>query len=373
MRNNNATFWRGLCAVMALMLIGISIYEISKDKQKSSPAADKTAVVEEAALKGDETLTFWNDCDAKNELIDYVEDVTKEGDADYIPAENRIAVFDMDGTLFCETDPTFFEWNMYVYRVLEDPDYKDKATKEQIDLANRFKATFKDRATSAELDQDHAKLGDEIFKGMTLDEYSQFVKAFMDQPAPSYDGMTRGEAFYQPMIQVISYLKSNGFKVYICSGTDRFTLRELIADKLDIPAEQVIGTDPALVADHQEKEDDPAYDYSAEDELVRGEKMLGKNVEMNKVENIMQEIGKQPVLAFGNSGGDYSMAEFTITENPYTSKAFMVCCDDLERENGSNERADTVKDACQKNGWIPISMKDDWNTIYGEGVTYHKK
>ena len=85
--------------------------------------------------------------------------------------------------------------------------------------------------------------------------------------------------------------------------------------------------------------------------------------------NVMQEIGRQPVLSFGNSSGDYSMAEYVITNNKYKSMAFMLCCDDLERENGKLDAAQSMQEACQKNGWIPVSMKNDWKTIYGEGVT----
>jgi hypothetical protein len=90
---------------------------------------------------------------------------------------------------------------------------------------------------------------------------------------------------------------------------------------------------------------------------------------MNKVSVIQQEIGVQPVLSFGNSSGDNSMANFVIDDNPYSSKAFMLCCDDLERENGNTEKADKMRKCCEENGWTAISMKDDWKTIYGDSVT----
>ena len=84
----------------------------------------------------------------------------------------------------------------------------------------------------------------------------------------------------------------------------------------------------------------------------------------------MQEIGQQPVLSFGNSSGDSSMAEYVISNNPYKSLAFMLCCDDLERENGSISKANDMYKLCETYGWLPISMKNDWTTIYGNGVTY---
>ena len=90
---------------------------------------------------------------------------------------------------------------------------------------------------------------------------------------------------------------------------------------------------------------------------------------MNKVTGIGQEIGQQPVLCFGNSSGDEAMANFTINNNKYKSAAYMLCCDDTERENGNITKADKMRESCEKNGYTAISMKDDWKTIYGENVT----
>ncbi len=84
---------------------------------------------------------------------------------------------------------------------------------------------------------------------------------------------------------------------------------------------------------------------------------------------ILQEIGKQPVLSFGNSTGDASMAEFVTSNNPYPSMAFMLCCDDEVRENGSASKAEKMEKLCAEYDWVPVSMKDDWATIYGDGVT----
>ena len=90
---------------------------------------------------------------------------------------------------------------------------------------------------------------------------------------------------------------------------------------------------------------------------------------MNKVSVIMQEIGQQPVLSFGNSTGDASMAEYVTSSNPYKSLAFMLCCDDTERENGSASKADKMFKLCEEFDWVPVSMKNDWTTIYGDDVT----
>ena len=111
------------------------------------------------------------------------------------------------------------------------------------------------------------------------------------------------------------------------------------------------------------------YVFDDDDQLVLSGNFIIKNLDMNKVTVIMQEIGQQPVLSFGNSSSDSSMAEYVTTNNKYKSLAFMLCCDDTERENGNPEKAKKMANSCTENGWTAISMKNDWKTIYGEGVT----
>jgi hypothetical protein len=153
------------------------------------------------------------------------------------------------------------------------------------------------------------------------------------------------------------------------TGTDRFIARGVTKDVLNIPRSRIIGSDETLVASGQGTQDGLDYTFTANDKLVLGGDFIIKDLNMNKVTNIMQEIGSQPVLSFGNSSSDSAMAEYTVTNNKYKSLAFMVCCDDLVRENGNLEKADQMKDLCSQNGWVPISMKNDWKTIYGDGVT----
>ena len=184
--------------------------------------------------------------------------------------------------------------------------------------------------------------------------------------------MTRGEAFYKPMLQVIDYLQANGFKVYVVSGTDRFIVRGLLKDSVNIPRNQIIGSDENLVAVHQGSTDGLDYTYTDKDKVILGGQFIIKNLKMNKVSVIVQEIGIQPVLSFGNSTGDAAMAEYTTTNNKYKSLAFMLCCDDLERENGNEEKADQMEQLCKQYDWVPVSMKNDWKTIYGENVTRKK-
>ena len=182
--------------------------------------------------------------------------------------------------------------------------------------------------------------------------------------------MKRGEGWYKPMLQVVEYLQANDFTVYVVSGTDRFIVRGIVYNSpLNIPMGQVIGSDEALVSNNQGDTDGLDYVFDASDSLVLSGEFIIKNLKMNKVTVIAQEIGEQPVLSFGNSTGDSSMAEYTVNKNPYKSLAFMLCCDDLERENGNTEKAAKMYDLCEQHNWIPVSMKNDWTTIYGEGVT----
>ena len=325
--------------------------------------------VEAASVSGEEALIDWTDGGiAKQELIDYVDTVTNPMSVDYIPVDDRIAVFDMDGTIVCETDPVYFDFCLLKYRVLDDPTYKDKASDFERNVAIQIQRKFNGEDVDISM-VDHGKAVASAFSGMTVDEMEDYVKAFKNQPEPGYTGMTRGEAFYQPMLEVINYLEANEFTVYVVSGTDRLITRGLCDGMLDLPPSQMIGSDETLVADHQDGEDGLDYEYEDNDELVLGGEFMVKNLNMNKVSVIAQEIGKQPVLAFGNSASDSSMLEYTTRDNRFKSLAFMICCDDTVRENGNLEKAQKMVDLCNEKDWIPVSMKNDWTTIYGDGVS----
>ena len=324
-----------------------------------------------AKKSGEEYLSLWTDeAPLKIELIAFVEAATDPSSPDYIPEENRIAVFDMDGTLLCETDRDYFDHTLLAYRVLEDPEYKDKASDFEKQVANTIVEKSKTTSPVGGLDVDHGKAVASAFKGMTIKEFDDYVQQFKQLPMPGYDGMKRGDSFYLPMIQVIEYLQANDFIIYIQSGTDRLITRGIFHNSvIDIPDSQIIGSDVQFVATHQGDTDGREYTFQADDEVILGGEFLVKNLKMNKVRTIVQEIGLQPVLSFGNSTGDAAMANYTINNNPYPSLALMLCCDDTVRENGNPEKADEMYALCVENGWIPISMRDDWTTIYGDGVT----
>lgn len=366
-----------LVCVSTLYALGVGWKNKTTDSSKQptsqaeSQANVQTAEGEETKVTDGKTmLSLWTEgAESKQKLIDYIESVTTEGSTDFIPVENRIAVFDLDGTLFCETDPNYFDYTMLLYRVTEDPDYKDKASDFEKEVAEKIQ-TINDGGKAAEgLEVDHGKAVASAFSGMTVDEFEAYIEEFKKQPMPSFDGMTRGEGFYKPMLQVIDYLQANDFTVYIVSGTDRFIVRGIAKGTLDLPAGQIIGSDESLVAEDQGDVDGLDYVFDDDDKVVLGGDFLIKNLKMNKVTVIAQEIGVQPVLSFGNSTGDASMAEYATSNNPYKSLAFMLCCDDTERENGNVEKADKMVSLCEEFDWVPVSMKNDWTTIYGDGVT----
>ena len=203
---------------------------------------------------------------------------------------------------------------------------------------------------------------------MTVDEFQDYVNKFGSQPAPGYEGMTRAESLYKPMLEILDLLDEYGFTAYVVSGTDRLIVRGGLRDTLGLPMNRIIGSDETLVASGQGDTDGLKYQFTKDDRLITGGDFIIKNLKMNKVSVIAQEIGIQPVLSFGNTTGDQSMADYTINNNPYRSMAFMLCCDDTDREYGNIKKADKMYGLCDEHGWIPVSMKNDWTTIYGENV-----
>ena len=320
--------------------------------------------------KNENVLSSWTDSSKlKTELTSYINVITDKNSKDFIPVENRIAVFDMDGTLCCETDPGYFDHKLLYHRVMEDKDYKDKASEEEKETAKIIKTYFDTGEYPKGLDVKHGKAVATAFKGMSLEEFNNYVKKYANEEMQGYNNMTNKEAFYKPMIEVVDFLQANDFKVYIVSGTDRLITRGLAEGVINIPLSQMIGSDESLVASNQGEKDGLDYTYTKDDKVITGGEFLIKNLKMNKVSVIEQEIGEQPVLCFGNSSGDEAMANFTINNNKYKSAAYMLCCDDVTRENGNIEKANKMYESCEKNGYTSISMNNDWKTIYGDNVS----
>ncbi len=353
---------RILCTLLVGMIVLGSLAEIQAASREEIAAV-------RVSRRGD--FHYWSeDSRVIRKLKSYVRDVTNKGSANFIPVEDRITVFDLDGTLICETAPCYFEWMMYLERALYDDSYTPcEADGEYAKIveAEIQAGHFSQDKFPRDMSLRQARSQEAVFSGMTAAEYADFVHKFMEKPVSGLSNLKYGEGFYLPMVEVVKYLQANDFTVYIVSGTDRSLLRILVCDVLNIKPNCIIGTDAEVKAAHQGEQDGLNYVYRNDDYLVRGQ-LIMKNLKMNKVELIDREIGKQPVLAFGNSGGDSSMLNYTICNNKYRSASFMVLCDDLDRELGSLLKADKCRKMAEENGWITVSMKNDFRTIYGDTV-----
>ncbi len=288
-------------------------------------------------------LTLWNPCESVTALEEYVNDVTNPSSKNFIKKEDRIATFDMDGTFVGELYPTYFEYNLLEYRALDDPAYKDKAPADVKEAAQDIRDFVRNgKALPSHFDMKHAYAAAKAYSGMTLSEFDAYVKAYAAKPANGFSGMTYGQSFYKPMLQVFEYLKANGFTFYVVSGSDRYICRAL-TESIGIPSNR-------------------------DEELIRTDELIIKNLKTNKVKQISQEIGKVPVLSFGNSSGDCSMHNYCLSNKTYKTAVFMLIADDNARDHANREKALNLAKQWRENGYHVISMKDDFKTIYGEGV-----
>ena len=337
----------------------------SEEAAESKSEASSEAQAEDVSEKAE--LEYWTDGSPAAESIkQYVEEVTDESSDKYIPVEDRIAVFDMDGTIIGELYPSYFEYMMFIHRALYDENYE--APKDMKEFASALEEGIKTGKLPENNERLHAKYAGMSYAGMTIDELKDYTKEFMKSEAEGFTNLTRGDAFYKPMVSLVSYLDANDFQCYIVSGSDRTICRAVIDDKLPIPENRVIGMSYTMVAKGQGDTDGLDYVYSKDDDVILGGDLIIKTIKMNKVSEIALEIGKVPVLSFGNSSGDLSMAQYTVNNEQYESKAYMVLCDDTEREKGNLEKADSMKKTCEEMGLETISMRDDFATIYGDDV-----
>ncbi len=340
-----------LCLVLFLLLGLCSCIKAS---------AEETAETEEI-------FADWNDgAPALGALIEYVEAVTDQSSPDYIPPADRIAVFDMDSTLCAELCPGYLEYYLLAWRILKDPNYTPDA--EMLEFGRMLRDHTLDKSFPDNMDMLHAVHAAKAYAGMTLKEFADFVTGCLIRNVDGFEGMTYATSFFTPMIEVVEYLQDHDFKVFICSGSDRFVCRTFIEGMLDIPYENIIGMDVGVEATGQQGEDGLNYVFKAGDDIIRTDKLLIKNLKMNKVEQIVQEIGRKPVLSFGNSSGDVSMHMYTISNNPYRSAAFMLVADDDVRDYGDPVKGESLKAQWADAGFQVISMRDDFRTIYGDKV-----
>ena len=312
------------------------------------------------------------DSTAMRSIVEFVSASVDEASAGYIPVEDRVAVFDMDGTLYGERFPTYFNDWLYIQRALYDDSYQAP------DELKAFAQAWEDKVLRGvpieDFDAKERELGPKLYEGLTPDAYADVVRKFKAMDVYGFEGMTYGEAFFQPMVSLVKYLRENDYAVYIVSATYRDAVRVMTEGVLDqyIPSDRVIGTDLLYVASGDADQDDMFYELTPEDELVIAGRLFLKNQKTNKAAMIQQEIGRVPVLAFGNSTGDFSMATYTLQNGKYGGRAYMLLCDDTGRDYGDPDVAAAFKARCDANGFFTISERDEFETLYPVGAHMKK-
>ena len=297
-------------------------------------------------------------------LRDYVAKVTNPADkANFIPERDRIAVFDMDGTLACETFYTYYDTMMFIEYCLYD--HPERVSDELKEIAASIEPGYL-------ADENLARNFAKAYAGMTVEEFYQYVVDFGKKETASFENMRYIDNFYLPMVELVEFLYDNGFQIYVISGTERTTTRAIVANspiRDFVAPNHVIGTDfEVKQPGHEDESSNMNFKYEDGDELVLTGGFIQKNLNANKSIYIEREIGQRPVLAFGNSGSDTSMMNYTIdSRNPYPAMAFMIVADDDVREWGKQDWAAKSADYIAK-GYVPISMRNDFAQIYPAGI-----
>ena len=306
-------------------------------------------------------MPSWNDGAAKQAIVDFVKATTDKSSPDFVPPEERIATFDQDGTLWVE-HPMYSQVMYSLERV-------PALVKAKPELANvePFKTVLSgDREAMAKLTtHDLEKILAATLTGMTVEDFTAEAEKWMAAAKDPRWKRPFTELTYQPMQEVLSYLRANGFKTYIVTGGGQDFVRVYSERVYGIPPEQVVGTAGSTT-----------YSYNAEGKpiLTKEPKLLLNDNDAGKPEGIHLMIGRRPVAAFGNSTGDQQMLEYTGAGDGTRLKV-LVLHDDANREYayGPAEGLPDTKvgaftqdlyDEAKKDGWIVISMKNDWKRIF---------
>lgn len=238
-----------------------------------------------------------------------------------------------------------------------------------------------------ELDYDAIAAEAKIYKGFSIEDHKNFVLKFAEKNVKCFTNLKFKDLFYLPMIELVEYLQLNDFIVYIVSASDRFLIREYLKFHFKIPEQNVIASDVELMPKSEEQNFEKTgklneyLNFEKNDYLIRNGNLIKKNVNLSKVRMIAREIGKIPVLSFGNSNSDIPVQNYVLSGKKYRREAYMVVADDIKREYGVDSfdekgNVDTTKSdeikkmwESEKYGYKVISMRDDFKTIYGDNVT----
>jgi phosphoserine phosphatase len=304
-------------------------------------------------------LTSWHDTPTRAAIVEFVEQVTDEGGARYVPPADRVATFDNDGTLWCEK-PMPIELGFILERLAEMAEADESLRRRQPWKAARER----DYHWLGEVITKHYHGDDadvkvlmagmlQAFAGMDVEDYSAAAGAFIrDGTHP-----TLGRAFhrcgYLPMIELLAYLEANGFTNYIASGGDRDFMRPITGDVYNIPSERVIGSSNALR--YLEDEDGGTVSYAAEPDVF--------DDGVVKPIRIWSRIGRRPSVAGGNSNGDIPMLRYAGGKQRPALR-LLVLHDDADREFAYTAGAEASLETAAARGWTVISIKNDWATVF---------
>jgi phosphoserine phosphatase len=305
-------------------------------------------------------LPSWNDTAAKKAIVTFVEKVTKEGSPDFVPVPERIATFDNDGTLWCE-QPLPVQLYFVLDRVKAlAPQHPEWKTQEP--FASLLKGDLKTALAGG--DRALLELTMATHTGMTTVEFEQIVKDWIATAKHPKTGKLYTEMVYQPMLELLAYLRANGFKTFIVSGGGIEFMRPWAERVYGIPPEQVVGS--SVKTKFEMRDGKPV--------LVRLPELNFNDDKGGKPVGINQHIGRRPVMAFGNSTGDQQMLEYTQGGSGARFE-LLVLHDDAAREYayGPARGLPDVKlgaftpaldEYARKNGWTVVSMKDDWKQVF---------
>lgn len=299
-------------------------------------------------------LPSWNNTDTKQSIINFVESVTDESNEAFIPIKDRIAVFDNDGNLWSEQPMYFqvlFAFDFIKKNAQDHPEWvKNPTLKAIIDNDQKTISNFGVHQLLDIVSASHGNMSSEQFKE-NVQEWLKTAKHPSKQ-------MAYNKMIYQPMIELLEYLRANNFKTYIVSGGGVAFLRVWAEDAYGIPPEQIIGSSLKAEFVH----DSTGTYIKKLGELNFLDDKEGKPIMINQV------IGKKPVFCSGNSDGDLAMMQWTAT-NSYRNFNLLLHHTDAEREFAYDKESHVGKlvkalTEAQKNNWTVIDMKRDWKTIY---------
>lgn len=336
--------------VIAFFVFLILVTACKKEQQKEDMETQGT---KESSIN-ENPLASWNDNKTKSAIMDYVKEVTNPQSANFIPVSERIATFDNDGTLWSEK-PIYFQFFFAVDRIKamakDHPEWKDKQPYKAL-LENNMADLMKqgEKEIMQIVMTSHA--------GMTTDEFEKLVKQWITTARHPTKEKTFTKLVYQPMIELIDYLKANNFKVFIVSGGGIEFMRPWAEEVYGIPKDQIVGSSIKTKFDYNNGT--PVIERLSELDFMDDKE--GKPV------GIYRFIGRKPVFAAGNSDGDLQMLQYTAS-NKYKSFMLYVHHTDSIREWAYDRKSpvgtlDKGLDQAKAKGWTVSDMKKDWKVIY---------